>query len=170
MKNRSRRTLELFCAKNRSLKHQIFKKWDDFENRPSCKGYSPCKGYSLCKMVSLGQKLKMLKTCEKPFYKMIVVVLWKKARLKTPNTPKMRRFWKSATLQRLSIGPIAHAKALVFAKWPLQNGHQKLKMSKTCETPFYKNTRVVLCKKLLLKTPNIREMRQFWKPAVLLRL
>ena len=58
-KNDSTRTLELFCAKNHSKKHQIFDKWDHFENRPSCKGYS------LCKMVSLGQKFKMLKTCKK---------------------------------------------------------------------------------------------------------
>ena len=43
--------LVLFCGKNRLRKHQIFEKGDDFENRPSCKGYS------LCKMVSLGQKL-----------------------------------------------------------------------------------------------------------------
>ena len=93
--------LELFCAKNRSKKHQIFQKWDDFENRPSCKGYSPCKGYSLCKMVSLGQKLKMPKTCEKPFYKNIRVVLCKKPLEKTPNIREMRRFWKSAILQRL---------------------------------------------------------------------
>ena len=46
-------------------------------NQPSCKGYSQCKGYSLCKMVSLGQKLKMPKICEKPFYKNIKVVLCK---------------------------------------------------------------------------------------------
>ena len=65
--NHSTRSLELFCAKDRSKKHQIFEKWDDFENRPSCKGYSPCKGYGLCKMVSLGQKLKMAKPFEKPF-------------------------------------------------------------------------------------------------------
>ena len=77
-KNDSTRTLELLCAKNRSKKHQIFKKWDGFENRPSCKGYSPCKGYSLCKMVNLGQKLKMPKTCENRFYKKIRAILFKK--------------------------------------------------------------------------------------------
>ena len=38
---------------------------------------------------------------------------------------------------------------------------QKLKMPKTCEKPSYKIIRVVLRKKLLEKTPNIREMRQF---------
>ena len=45
--------------KNCSTKHQSFDKLDGFENRPSCKGYSPCK------MISLGQKLVMQKTCEK---------------------------------------------------------------------------------------------------------
>ena len=30
--------LELFCVKNSSKQHQIFEKWEDFENRPSCKG------------------------------------------------------------------------------------------------------------------------------------
>ena len=100
-KNHSTRTLQLFCAKNRSKKHQIFQKWDNFENRPSCKGYSPCKVYSLCKMLSFGQKLKMPKTCEKPFYKNIRIVLCKKPLRKTPNIPEMRQFWKSAILPRL---------------------------------------------------------------------
>ena len=40
---------------------------------------------------------------------------------------------------------------------------QKLKMPKTCEKPFYKNIKVVVCKKPLEKTPNIQEMRQVWK-------
>ena len=39
---------------------------------------SPCIGYSLCKMVSLGQKLKMPKRCEKPFYKTNRVFLCEK--------------------------------------------------------------------------------------------
>ena len=34
-KNHSTGTLELFCAKNRSRKYQIFEKRDDFENQPS---------------------------------------------------------------------------------------------------------------------------------------
>ena len=51
--------LDLFCAKNRLRKHQMFEKWDDFENRPSCKGYS------FCKMVGLGQKLKFRKNMQK---------------------------------------------------------------------------------------------------------
>ena len=38
---------------------------------------------------------------------------------------------------------------------------QKLKMPKTCEKQFYKNIGVVLWRKPLENTPNIREMRQF---------
>ena len=38
-KNDSTITLGLFFAENRSKKHQIFEKWDKFENRPCCKGY-----------------------------------------------------------------------------------------------------------------------------------
>ena len=67
--------LELFGAKNRWKKHQIFEKLDDVQNRPSCSGYTPCKGYSLCKMVSLVQKLKCLKTGKKHIYKHTRVVL-----------------------------------------------------------------------------------------------
>ena len=100
-KNHFTRTLEVFCAKNRSEKNKKIEKWENFENRPLCKGYSPCKSYSLCKMVSLGQKLKMSKTCEKPFWKNIGFVLRKKPLEKTPNIREMRQFWKSAILQRL---------------------------------------------------------------------
>ena len=56
-KNHSTGSLELFCAKNRSRKYQIFAKWDDFENRPS--QAKPI--YSPCKIVSFCQKLKMPK-------------------------------------------------------------------------------------------------------------
>ena len=102
-------TLELFCAKNRCKKHQIFEKWDHFENRPSCKGYR------LCKMVSLRQKVKRPKTCEKRFYKHVRVVLCKKPLEKTPNIQEMRPFSKSAILQRL---------------WTLQNGQFGSKIQK----------------------------------------
>ena len=73
-------------------KKQISEKWDDFENRSYCKDYSPCKGYSLCRLVSLGQKLKMPKSGEKPFYKNIRVVLCKKPLEKTSNIRQMRPF------------------------------------------------------------------------------
>ena len=111
--NHSIRTFKLFCAKNRSKKHQIIEKWDKFENRPLCKGYSPCKRYNLCKMVSLRQKLKMPRTCEKPFYNNIKVVLCKKPFEKTPNIREMRQIFKIADLAKA----IAHAKAIAFTKW-----------------------------------------------------
>ena len=172
-------------------------------------------------MVSLGQKLKMPKACQKPFYKKIRAVLRKKPLQKTPNIWKMRPFWKSTILQRLLLS----AKAKAFAKWsvwvknqklekhaknhstrtlelfcgknrskkpqifnkwnhfqnrPSSRGYslckmvslgQKLKMPQRCEKRFYKNnTVVVLWKKPLQKTPNIRQMRPFWKSAILQRL
>ena len=47
---------------------------------------------------------------------------------------------------------------------------QKFKFQKTCQNPFYKLFGVVLCKKPLNKTLNIREMRPFWKSAIMQRL
>ena len=61
-----------------------------------------------------------------------------------------------------------HAKAIAFAKslsWV-----KKLKFKKTCQNPFYKSFRVVLGKKPLQKTQNIREMRPFWKSPIMQRL
>ena len=94
-KNDSTSTLELFFAKKRLKKHQIFEKWDHFENRPSYKGYR------FCKMVSLDQKLKWPKTWEKRFCNHVRVVLCKKPMEKTPNIREMRPFWKFAILQML---------------------------------------------------------------------
>ena len=106
----------------------------------------------------------MAKTCEKPFYKNIRVVLCKKA------LEKNTKYLRNETI--LKIGhlakAIAHAKAIAFCK--MVSLGQKLKMPRTCEKPFYKNIRVVLCKKPLEKTPNIREMRRFSISAILQRL
>ena len=86
-KKDSTSTLELFCGKKKPLeKTQIFKKWDHFENRPSCEGYR------LCKTVSLAQKFKCPETCEKRFYKHVRVVLCKKPLEKTPNIREMTPF------------------------------------------------------------------------------
>ena len=81
--------------KNGWKKHQIFEKWKNFENCPSCKDYS------LCKMVSLGQKYKMPKICQKPSYKIIRVFLCKRPLETTSSTRETRQFWLSAILQRL---------------------------------------------------------------------
>ena len=64
-------------------------------------------------MVSLGQKLKMPKPSEKPFYNNIRVVRRKKTARK--NT----EYWRNEIIFKISniIKPIAHAKAIAFAKW-----------------------------------------------------
>ena len=98
-KNHSTRRFELFCAKK-----PLEKTPNIVEMRRSWKsailtGFSLCKG--LCKMVSSGQKLKMPKTCEKPLYNNIWVLLCKKPHDKRPNIAEMRWSWKWAILQRL---------------------------------------------------------------------
>ena len=53
-------------------------------------------------MISLGQKIKMPKSWEKPLDKNIRVVLRKKPqKKKTPNIREVREFWKSAILESL---------------------------------------------------------------------
>ena len=136
-KNMSKSILQIIysCSvqKNRSKKHQILEKWGHFENRPSCRGYSPCK------ILTLAQKLKFQKTCQNPFYKSLTVVLYKKPLEKTPNIGDMRAFWKSAIMQRL---------------YPLRNPNfgSKLKLKKTCQSPFCISFRVVMFKKPLEET------------------
>ena len=74
---------------------------------------------------------------------------------------KSTKYSRNKTI--LKIGHLAkamaHVKAIAFTK--IVSLGQKLTMPKTCEKQFYKNIRVVLCKKPFEKTPNIREMRQF---------
>ena len=53
-----------------------------------------------------------------------------------------------------------NAKA-IYSLCKILNLGQKLKFQKTCQKPFYKSFEVVLCKKPLEKTVNIREMRPF---------
>ena len=100
-KSSCRSTLQLYYAKNGSKKQLIFEKWDHFKNWQKCPQY---KGYRLWNLVSLGQKLKMPKTCDKTLYKHIRLVLCKKRLRKAANIWEMRPFWKlakMATMQRL---------------------------------------------------------------------
>ena len=133
--------------KYRLKKHQIFKKCDEFENRPSCKGYS------LCKMISLGQKLKMPKSCTEQFYNKSCSV--------QKTASKNTKYSRNAT--SLKIGhyakAIAHAKAIYSLCKMISLGH-KLKTPKTCAKQFYNSIIVILCKKPLQKTRNIQEMRR----------
>ena len=68
-----------------------------------------------------------------------------------------------------SILKMGHlAKAIDFEKQSVCV--KNLKWPKTCEKRFYEHIRVVLFKKPLIKTPNIRQMRAFLKSAILQRL
>ena len=118
-----------------------------------CKG-SKNTNYCPCKILTLGQKLKFQKTFQNPLYKWFRVVLCKKPLQKTPNIREIKAFWKSFVIQSLK---------------PMQNADcgWKIKFQKACQNPFYKSFRVFLCKKPLQKPPNIREIRAFWKSAII---
>ena len=139
--------MQLFYAKNGSKKQLIFEKWEHFENGQK---WPPSKGYRLGKIVTLGQKLKMHKNMLKTFLQHIAVVLCKKRFQKTANIRKMRAFWKWPPSKAYRLGKIVTL-------------GQKLKMHKNMLKTFLQHIAVVLCKKRLQKTANIRKMRAFWK-------
>ena len=85
-------------------------------------------------MVSLGQKLKMPK-CEKPFYKIIRVVLCKKLLEKHKIFEKWDDFENGAKGESPCKGLCKMVRL-----------GQKLKMPKTCDKRFHNIIRVVLCK------------------------
>ena len=115
--------------------------------------WPPRKGYSLWKIVSFAQKLKMAKTCE------------------NDSTSTLQLFYaKNGSKKPLIFEKWDHLEN--WQKWPLSIGYglykmaswaQKLKMRKICAKRLYKNFTVALCKNLLQKTANIREMSPFWK-------
>ena len=98
----------------------------------------------LCNILTLGQKLKFQKTCQNPFCKSFTVFLCKK------TAPKNTKYSRNETF--LKIGH--YAKAIAHAKSPLWV--KKLKFLKTCQSPFYKSFTLVLRKKPLQKSLNIR--------------
>ena len=124
----------MLCAKNRSNKHQIFEK-----------------GYSPCKIHTLGQKLRFQNTCQNPLYKSFTVVLCKKLLIKKTKYSRNKDHCEN----RPSCKAYSPCKILTLGP--------KLKFQETCQNLFYKKFTVVLCKRPLEKTPNIREMRPFWK-------
>ena len=66
-----------------------------------------------------------------------------------------------------SIFKIGHHACKGYSPCKILTLAQKLKFQKTCQNPFYKSFTVVLCKKPLQKTTNIREMRAFSKSAIM---
>ena len=81
--------LTVAVCKKRLEKKLIFEKIEHFENGQNWPQY---KGYSPCKILTLKQKLKLPKTCKKRLYKHIRVVLCKKGLQKTAKIRKMRAF------------------------------------------------------------------------------
>ena len=64
-------------------------------------------------------------------------------------------------LRNESILKIGHHACKGYSPCKILTLAQKLKFQKTCQNPFYKSFRVVLCKKPLQNTLNIREKRAF---------
>ena len=142
--------IAVVLCKKRLQKQLIFEKWEHFKN---CQKWPPSKGYRLGKIVTLGQKLKMHKNMLKTFLQHNAVVLCKK-RLQKQLIFEKREHFKNCQ------------------KWPPSKGYrlgkivtlgQKLKMHKNMLKTFLQHIAVVLCKKRLQKTANIRKMRAFWK-------
>ena len=109
-----------------------------------------CKAYSASKILTLAKKIKFQKTCQNPFYKSFRVVLCKKPLQKKTTYRRNESIWK-----------IGHHACKGYSPCKILTLAQNLKFQKTCQNPFYKSFRVVLCKKPLQKTRNIREMRAF---------
>ena len=105
----------------------------------------------------------MSKTCEKLFHKNITSVLCKKPLEKTTNIQEMRNFENRPYCK-------GYSPCKGYSVCKMVGLGQKFKMPKKCEKLFHKNITSVLCKKPPEKTPNIREMRQFSKSAILQRL
>ena len=101
---------------------------------------------------------------ENDMYKKTRVILCQKPLEKSSKYSRNETIFKIGHLAKA----MAHAKVIGSAKWSL--GVKNLKCLKTRVKRLYKNTRVVLCKRLLEGTPNIREMRPFGKSATLQRL
>ena len=66
-----------------------------------------------------------------------------------------------------SILKIGHHACKGYSPCKILTLAQKLKFQTTCQNLFYKSLRVVLCKKPLQKTLNIRELGAFLKSAIM---
>ena len=113
-------------------------------------GHHACKGYSPCKIPTLAKKFKFQKTCQNPFYKSFRVVVSQE------TIPKNTKYSRNK-----SILKIGHHACKAYSPCKILTLAQNLKCKNTCQNPFYKSFRVVLCKKALKKTLNIPEMRAF---------
>ena len=103
-----------------------------------------------------GSKIKIPKTMSKSILQIIYSCSLQK------TAPKNTKYSRNE-----SILKIGHHACKGYSPCKILTLAQKLKFQKTCQNPFYKSFTVVLYKKPLQKTPNIREMRAFSKSAIM---
>ena len=142
------------CAKNRWKKHQIFDFWKS-------SGFYRENGIT----VTFSRGHFMWGKHSALFWLGILSSLRESSHLQCSKNKKLR-----AKVD--SDGLYGRGRLLFMCSWlcKMVNLGQKLKWPKTCEKRFYKHVSVVLCKKPLEKTPNIREMIRFSKSAIFQRL
>ena len=97
-----------------------------------------------------GSKIKLPKN----MLKSILQIIWSCSVQKT--APKNTKYSRNESI--LNIG---HHACKGYSPCKILTLAQKLKFQKTCQNPFYKSFGLVVCKKPLQKTLNIREMRAF---------
>ena len=103
-----------------------------------------------------GSKIKIPKNMSKSILQIIYSCSLQK------TAPKNTKYSRNE-----SILKIGHYACKGYSPCKILTLAQKLKFQKTCQNPFYKSFTVVLCKKPLQKTTNIREMRPFSKSAIM---
>ena len=103
-----------------------------------------------------GSKIKIPKTMSKSILQIIYSCSLQK------TAPKNTKYSRNE-----SILKIGHHTCKGYSPCKILTFAQKLKFQKTCQNPFYKSFTVVLYKKPLQKTSNIREMRAFSKSAIM---
>ena len=77
------------------------------------------------------------------------------------TAPKHSKYSRNETILKIPI---------MQSLWKIFTWGQIFKFQKTCQNPLYKSFRVVVCKKPLEKTLNIREKRPFSKSAIMKKL
>ena len=102
-----------------------------------------------------GSKIKIPKNMSKSILQIIYSCSLQK------TAPKNTKYSRNE-----SIFKIGHHACKGYSPCIILTFAQKLKFQKTCQNPFYKSFTVVLCKKPLQKTTNIREMRALSKSAI----
>ena len=115
------------------------------KNRPSC-----MQRLQPMQTPHFGSKIKIPKNMSKSI--LLIISSCSVQKTATKNT-KYSRNESILKIRHHACKGYSPCKILILA--------QKLKFQKKCQNPFYKSFPVVLCKKPLQKTLNVREMRAF---------